>query len=269
MEPITARVAPITGPGAHHGPGRPSGPRAHIRLARYRPLVRTNALPEFQPSVHGFRFANRWPAGPAFELHARYIRLGIGEMSEGLCGGMCFAAADRYLLREPVPADAVVPSPGTPLFREIVRRQLVSFDRWGLVPARFWLTVLRLAGGRWTAAAQITEWRRICSDIDSGRPAMVGLVRSARINPFGLTTNHQVLAHGYEADPKVGTLRIYDPNHPGRDDVSLRLRRADQEDGRPRFSLDQTTGEPLLALLRLPYRPRAGTRRWPRGPRAG
>ena len=244
----------------------PRGIRASIRLARYRPWVRANALPGFLPSVHGFRFANRWPAGPAFELRVRYIRLGIGEVSEGLCGGMCFAAADRYLAHESAPVDQVPPEPGTPLFRKIVRRQLVSFDRWGLVPARFWLTLIQLAVGRWTAAAQVAEWRRICADIDAGRPAMVGLVRSARINPFGLTTNHQVLAYAYEADTDQGALRIYDPNHPGSDDVALRIQRADTADGRPRFSLEQTTGEPLLALLRLPhrgsaYRGRADTRR--------
>lgn len=237
--------------------------------------MRTNALPEFRPSVHGFRFANRWPAGPAFELRAGYLRIGIGEVSEGLCGGMCFAVADRYLANDPAPADPVAPGPGTPLFREIVRRQLVSFDRWGLVPARFWLTLLRLAIGRWTGSTQIAEWRQICADIDAGRPAMVGLVRSGRINPFGLTTNHQVLSYAYEASASNGTLHIYDPNHPGRDDVEIRIRREDGADGtdgadaadetdaagrpvqpgkNPAFALEQSTGEPLLALLRLPYR---------------
>ena len=237
--------------------------------------MRTNALPGFKPSIHGFRFANRWPAGPAFEMRAGYVRIGIGEVSEGLCGGMCFAVADRYLSHEPAPADPVAPGPGTPLFREIVRRQLVSFDRWGLVPARFWLTLLRLAVGRWTGAAQVAEWRRVCSDIDAGRPAMVGLIRSGRINPFGLTTNHQVLAYAYQASALSGTLRIYDPNHPGVDDVEIRIRRADEADAagqphqprrNPTFTLQQSTGEPLLALLRLPYRrPRRQTPR-PRQP---
>ncbi|TAL05834.1 MAG: hypothetical protein EPO00_12200 [Chloroflexota bacterium] len=226
--------------------------------------MRTNALPGFKPSINGFRFANRWPPGPAFELRVPYLRVGIGEVSEGLCGGMCFAVADRYLMNEPAPADPFAPAAGTPLFREIVRRQLVSFDRWGQVPARFWLTLLRLAIGRWTGSAQIAEWRRIRADIDAGRPAMVGLVRSGRVNPFGLTTNHQVLAYAYEASATSGTLRIYDPNHPGADDVELRIRRARVEAdpaGRAAgpaknsaFILEQSTGEPLLALLRLPYR---------------
>ncbi len=183
---------------------------------------------------------------------------------------MCFAVADRYLSNEPAPADPVAPGPGTPLFREIVRRQLVSFDRWGLVPARFWLTLLRLAVGRWTGGGQVAEWRRICSDLDAGRPAMVGLIRSGRINPFGLTTNHQVLAYAYEASALSGTLHIYDPNHPGDDKVEIMIRRggaeaADPADPaaepgdpgkNPAFTLKQSTGEPLLALLRLPYRER-------------
>ena len=53
----------------------------------------------------------------------------------------------------------------------------------------------------------------------------------------------------------LGRLRIYDPNHPGDDGVSLVIRRVERAAARPAISLEQTTGEPLLALLRLPYSP--------------
>jgi hypothetical protein len=220
--------------------------------------VRTNALPGFLPSRHGLGFANRWPAGPAFELQARYLRLGIGEVADGLCGGMCYVAADRFLRGVPVPQDSEAPVAGSALFREVARRQLDSLHYLAIVPARFWWAAARVASGLWSAPAQAREWRKLCADIDAGRPAMAGLVRSAGVNPLRLTANHQVLGFGYEALATEGRLRIYDPNHPGADDVALLIQRVEGPAGQPIFSLEQTTGEPLLALLRLPYRPAPG-----------
>jgi hypothetical protein len=233
---------------------------------RYCQRMRTAALPGFLPSRNGFAFQNRWPAGPAFEWRLRYVRIGIGEVAEGLCGGMCFAAADRFVRGEPPPADSGPPPPDTDLFREIAHRQLESLEL-GTVPLRFWLAAATLRFGRWGVRDQVREWRAIRSDIDAGRPAMIGLVRSAAVNPFALTTNHQVLGYAYEAGSGSATIRIYDPNHPGADDVEIHLAIAGPEragtsagagsaaEGQRPFSLEQTTGEAVLALLRLPYRP--------------
>ena len=223
--------------------------------------MRSRSVAGFLPSRHGFRFANRWPAGPAFEWRLRYLRIGIGEVGEGLCGGMCFGTADRFLRGEPAPEVATAPEPGTDLFREIARRQLDSLEL-GLVPLRFWAAAARVRTGRWTVHDQVREWRSARADIDAGLPAMLGLVRSAAVNPFSLTHNHQVLAFAYEADAGSATIKVYDPNYPGRDDVELRLRiggvaEPDAATGSSTpapISLEQRTGEPLLALLRLPYR---------------
>jgi len=239
-------------------------------------VMRTSAVAGFLPSRHGFGFVNRWPPGPAFEWRARYLRIGVGEVAEGLCGGMCFAAADRFLRGDVPTADGEPPAAGTPLFEEIARRQLESLEL-GVTPLRFWWAAARRRLARWTATDQVREWRSIRADIDAGRPAMLGLVRSAAVNPFSLTTNHQVLGYAYEAGPARATIRIYDPNHPGRDDVSIDLRiggvataddavasggagassgpTSGEPGGREPVSLGQSTGEPLLALLRLPYRP--------------
>lgn len=211
--------------------------------------MRTGSVPSFLPSRHGFAFPNRWPAGPVFEWRAGYLRIGIGEVADGLCAGMCFAAADRFLHGEAPPTDRVPPAFGTPLFGEIADRQLDSLEL-GLVPLRFWWASARLRAGRWTGRAQVSEWRAIRAELDAGRPAMVGLVRSATANPLALTADHQVLAFAYEAGPSEATMRIYDPNHPGRDDVAIRL----CADGQT-VTAGQSTGERLLAVLSLPYRP--------------
>jgi len=217
--------------------------------------MRAAALAGFLPSTAGFRFANRWPAGPAFELKAPYLRLGIGEVADGLCGGMCYAAADRFLAGAGVPPEAEAPAAGSALFDEIARRQLDSLHFLAVVPLRFWTTAARVASHTWTAADQVREWRALRADIDAGRPAMAGLVRSANVNPFALAHNHQVLGYAYEASGAEARLRIYDPNHPLDDDVQVLVRRTTGPGEKPAFSLEQTTGEPLLAMLRLPYRP--------------
>jgi hypothetical protein len=53
-----------------------------------------------------------------------------------------------------------------------------------------------------------------------------------------------VLAYGYETNPGSGetTVRLYDPNWPNRDDVTLTL----APDG-----FRQSTGEPLKGVLAL------------------
>jgi hypothetical protein len=86
------------------------------------------------------------------------------------------------------------------------------------------------------------EWHRIRADIDAGRLAMVGLVRHTGISPFHLTQSHQVLAYAYQVAGDAVTLRIYDPNWPGRDDVSVHI----QEE-----AVGASTGEIVHGALRL------------------
>ena len=70
--------------------------------------------------------------------------------------------------------------------------------------------------------AILDEWPRIRAEIDGGHPSVVGLIRTAGGSPWDLTRNHQVLAFAYAAGDRFVTLRVYDPNHPRRDDVELR-----------------------------------------------
>lgn len=220
----------------------------------------TNSVPGFLPSRHGFRFANRWPAAPARLWTLGLVHVGIGDAARGLCGGMAFAARDRFERGEAGPADTDPPAPGTPLFREIVDRQMASFGRLFTVPIRFWLAAA-LGSGRSRIRGTVREaWPAIRARIDAGEPAMVGLVREAGLNPLNNGLGHQVVAYRYDAGPERISIGVYDPNHPGDDGVEVRIHRT--PDGR--ITLEQSTGEPLIALLHLPFTPAGGGARPPR-----
>ena len=202
------------------------------------------AVPGFRPSIHGLRFANRWEPGPTIRLGLLDPRLiGVGDASAGLCGGMAWFVRERFAAGLPVPTDDVAPANGSPLFRAIVRRQILSLD-WMRVPLRFWRAAA-MAPDALARRTLLTEWPRIRGAIDAGRLPMVGLIRHHGWNPMQLDRDHQVLAFAYAAtddgDAEV-TLRLYDPNWPGRDDVTLVLSPA---------GLRQSTGEPLLGLIAL------------------
>lgn len=244
-----------------------------------------NAVPGFLPSVHGLRFANSFPPGPTVRLGPFDTRfLGFGDAAAGLCGGMALTARDLFEAGIEAPPDNVAPANGASRFRAIVRRQVESLD-WFRVPLRYLdLQALRPDPPRGLAAllgrqpprvlAVLEEWPRIRSEIDAGHPPVVGLVRWSGLDPRALTRNHQVLAFAYEADQAdladhgSITIRVYDPNHPGRDDVELRVSidPADPADPdrpwRDRIRLAQSTGEPLLGFFRQPYPPPRSVRAW-------
>ena len=71
------------------------------------------------------------------------------------------------------------------------------------------------------------EWPKIRTELDGGRPAMIGLVRTVSDDPRMLNQNHQVMAYGYDLDGTRLSLRIYDPNWPGDDQVTLTVDVAD------------------------------------------
>jgi len=229
------------------------------------------AVPGFLPSQHGFHFANRWPAGPTVTFGPFDPRiLGIGDASAGLCGGMVTTARDLFEAGIAPPTDAEPPANGSPRFRAIVRRQVESLD-WLRVPLRFYdLQAARpdpptrcsvaLARPPPRVVAVHDAWPRIRADIEAGRAPIVGLVRVAGWSPRLLAANHQVLAYAYNEDAEGFRIRVYDPNHPGRDDVELEAR-VDGSGARhldERVRLAQSTGESLLGFFRQPYsRPRS------------
>ena len=206
-----------------------------------------NAVHGFLPSRHGFRFPNRWPSGAAHIKVGRW-RVPIGDTGRGLCGGMIFAARDRFERGEDGSRDAEPPARGTPLFDEIVDRQVASFF-FLVVPLRFWLAAAGSQRRRDRETADIA-WPAIRDEIDAGRPAMIGLIRRATWNPLA-PLGHQVVGFRYEERADAITIGVYDPNHPGDDAVEIHVRRRTTAG----IDLSQSTGEPLIGLLSLPYAP--------------
>jgi hypothetical protein len=204
----------------------------------------------FRPSRNGFHFANRWPPTPAWTWGLGMIHLGFGNAARGLCGGLAYAARDRFDAGLPIPQVTDPPPAGTGLFREIVRRQVDSFDRLVVVPWRFWRSAAAPASLR-VRETLLDAWPRIHADLEAGHPSAVGLIRTAGLNPLRLSMGHQVLAFADEEHADRITVRVYDPNHPDDDSVELRIER---NAGR-QVRLSQSTGEPLLGLLALPYIP--------------
>ncbi len=230
----------------------------------------------FLPSVHGLPFSNSFPPGPTLRLGPFDPRvIGFGDASAGLCGGMALTARDLFEAGLTGPAStAGPPENGSPQFRALVRRQVESLD-WLRVPFRY-LDLQALRPDPPTGVARclrrepprveavLLEWPRIQAEIDAGHPAVVGLIRAAGLSPWALTQNHQVLAWAWEAVEGVTTIRVYDPNHPGRDDVELRVGIEDDaaRPWRDRINLAQSTGEPLLGFFRQPYPPVRSVRAW-------
>jgi hypothetical protein len=240
--------------------------------------VTAQAVDGFLPSRYGLPFANAFPPGPTMTLGPLDPRIiGFGDASAGLCGGMALTARDLFEAGLTAPAASEPPANGDPRFRALVRRQVQSLD-WLRVPLRYFdLQAFRPDPPSGIAAclgrqpprvvAIRDEWPRIRAEIEAGHPCVVGLVRTSGSSPWRLIGNHQVLAFAYEATDAAISVRVYDPNHPGRDDVEL-LALIDvggNADGparpwRDRIHLSQSTGEPLLGFFRQPY-PRPGSMR--------
>jgi len=73
-------------------------------------------------------------------------------------------------------------------------------------------------------------------------------------DPERLKHDHQVLAYGYDLQGEILKLRLYDPNQPGRDDVTLSLCIADPSRAIA-IATSPPTG-PVYALFRVRYEPK-------------
>jgi hypothetical protein len=192
---------------------------AAVTLSSGSPVGTTNARPTveldtgFRPSTHGFGFPNSW----------HDMVLGV-VASRGRCGGMVFAALDAFAAGVALPASArasALPVHDSPLARWIWWRQVDSvLGHAASNMARFvGFTYLPSMASAGIALATRQEMLVLFDALRIGRPVPLGLV--SHLGWPHIARNHQALAYAAEFGDAGVVVRIYDPNHPGRDDVVL------------------------------------------------
>jgi hypothetical protein len=191
------------------------------------------------------------------------ISVPIGDASNGLCGGMAFAARDYFEADRPPPEDPTAPGEG-PLFDYLCDRLFDSFEL-PVGPARYLELMSPLLSDGETLWSRVglaphgRAWRtvhdelpKVRADIDSGHPSALGLIKVKSTDPRQLKEDHQVLAYGYALDGGgILTLSLYDPNQPRRDDVMLSLSVADPS--RPTAITASPSAGPVYAFFRVDY----------------
>lgn len=169
----------------------------------------------FIPQIHGFKFDNS-----GFHLTAADLGLDSDvavTQDFGLCGGMSFAALDRFFSERQVEARTDTPDSADPLFNELLTRQIDTLRdgvwkkvlNWQSAPDMGHLIRKHSVGYRTKK-----EWPTIKEKLDSGIPITLCLicVEGYTANP---TKNHQVVAYHYEERDERIFIWVYDPNHPG------------------------------------------------------
>jgi len=220
------------------------------------------AVPNFLPSRNGLRFVNSWPSEPAIQVSVPGVgKVGIGDASNGLCGGMAFTVRDVFQAGLPQLSDDRPPE-GSPLFEYIVGRLIDSFNLPdGVLKYYDWMntadgdTDLWMVTRRGVAWKTVNEeWPRIKADLDAGHPCPLGLVTVQSSNPKDLGKNHQVLAYAYDYDVQELTVHLYDPNtDPAQGDgVHLRLNVANPESATP-IQHNIGIADPVRGFFRVDY----------------
>ena len=183
-------------------------------------------LAPFTPSIHGFKFVNSVDGSPLPSQYSSFASvLGSSVPSHfGLCGGMCAAALDSYLAQTPIPTDTAAPAQGTPLFDRIYQRQVDSLGPSMICVTKFiaWMASPD-SGPRGTRALSAREFDALRERLKSGIPVPLGLVFGRADGKSLLWENHQVLALSIDESQTPYTVRIYDPNYPGDDQIALVL----------------------------------------------
>lgn len=184
------------------------------------------SVTNFQPSKSGFHFVNSFAEVPDIHISAPIIGdLGIGNASNGLCGGMVFAVRDYFESKVAVAPDVVSPLAG-PLFDYIVMRLFDSFnlDHPATGLARYMELMNPALSDDSRATVMITqEWPKVKANIDNGHLSPLALIETKSLNSGDLGQNHQVLVYGYDLSGTKLVLHLYDPNAPGNDGVTLSL----------------------------------------------
>jgi hypothetical protein len=198
----------------------------------------TKQMTGFLPSQNGWPFDNRFAKVPPFKLIGN---LKFGDASNGLCGGMVYAALDYFFAGLDVPtipeedlSKYKSPMQGK-IFEYFGKRLFNSFD----IPLGVWNYIELMhpdfpdyktsksnsgmipRSRAWRMVRQ--EWPIIKAKLDTGQPCPLGLIRTKSKKLSDLGKNHQVLAYAYDLNGDDLTLFIYDPNFHHDDNVTLKL----------------------------------------------
>jgi hypothetical protein len=188
---------------------------------------------------------------------------------------MCFAAHDNYLADRRPPPDTTPPASGTPLYERLYARQADSIGP-GLSQATRFADWMALAddGRDGTRARTFLELPAILDRLSRHELVHLGLVHVSFRETHEIWRNHQVLAYSASSpEPGAVDLHIYDPNHPKRDDIVIRLRLRRIETSSPMrmglafhalpplgveaslIATDGTIHKPVRGLFAMPYAP--------------
>lgn len=227
---------------------------------------------DFDPTVHGFMFPNRFPGGAVVAELARQHRLAeligvqlpgavrhLARLVEnedfwgtfGLCGGMSWGAIDRHRRGVPVPGARTSPASGEDLFSELVGLQADSMRGRRLMERCLGLQVVPDRTPWWWFWSQGVLDRTIDGQLpllrdslDRGAPTALTLIRASGTQ--SPARHHQVVAIGYEATGTDRTaIQLYDPNHP-LTTVTLRLTTRPKQ---PEIEADGSTGRGLRGFV--------------------
>jgi hypothetical protein len=189
-----------------------------------------------------------------------------GDAKDGLCGGMIYAARDYFEGRALIPQMTANPNdPENAYTKYIIQRLFDSFTEadismyMKLMSPMYADTdegVLNSMGQMGRAYVTLREeWPMIKGEIDQGHPSAIGLVRVKSAWAGDLGQNHQVLAYGYTINTTYVDLRIYDPNFPNDDNVTIRLKL--QGTDQPLYAVHNRDSKPIYAFFRTNYSQRS------------
>ncbi len=203
-------------------------------------------LNDLQP---GFNFRNTFQYNFKFDLP--FIpQIELGEVTYGLCGGLCFGTLDFYFADIPIPDMKIVPPDGSPLWRFLWKRQFDSLI-FPIVPVRVFLWML-LNDRKVAKKTLDKEIPYLIERMRENKPVVLGLIRNKGWkNP---TKNHQVLVTQFREESTQIQIEVYDPNHPNRNPspmIIINKPHADHD-----FSIEQSTGENLRGFFVIDYKPK-------------
>lgn len=181
----------------------------------------------FLPSQNGYKFVNLFK-GIALPFSIPEIT-GLLRISGnyGLCGGMSSSAYDHYLFGKPLPQGDSIPRSGSVLQRHLYRRQMDTFGTLGEYILKF-ASWMKLPDDTAEGLCSLTmhEFAHFRKRMDDNLNSVLGILYVKGTKISHLFLNHQVLGYALETqDADHYSIRIYDPNYPERDDVSIRIER--------------------------------------------